>query len=560
MTDVRSKVPAPANVITLPLGPPRPNPPKVLMIYPQFMAGSFWSFTEVSKLYGADYPMPPLGLATVAALLPDDWDIKILDRNVERVVEADLAEADLIMTGGMLPQRPDLMAVIAWAQAIGKKVCVGGPVVMSSPDDYAHADFRVVGEAESCIDAFIDAWRSGAEGGRFDAERFKADVTKSPQPRFDLLKRDKYLQMTVQYSRGCPFTCEFCDIIELFGRKPRTKTNDQMLAELQAILDLGYRGHINFVDDNLIGNKKAVKSFLPALIEWQKEKGFPFDFSTEASLNLADDTELMTMLSKAGFIGVFIGIESPDPDVLTATKKKQNTKRNITESVHKVYEHGLSVLAGFIVGFDEEKGAVGDAVADLIDDAAIPVAMVGLLYALPETALFRRLEAEGRLHAKHTEDDFVDADGFTGDQCTLGLNFDTKRPREEILLDFRKVVERSYALENYHGRVRRMAGLMNMEHANLSVFRSGVRKNLMFFARLCWRMGIAAKDGKRMFWGTVLHGIRAGTSSLDAVFLSLAAYSDLGPFSKKVLAAIDVKIEETRANERAAQAPALAAE
>ena len=402
----------------------------------------------------------------------------------------------------------------------------------------------MVGEAESVIDDFIAAWRDGVERARFDAEKFKADVTRSPIPRFELLDRKKYLQMTVQYSRGCPFTCEFCDIIELFGRRPRTKTNEQMLAELDAIHALGYRGHVNFVDDNLIGNKKAVKQFLPELIRWQEERNYPFDFSTEASLNLADDPDLMAMLSKAGFLGVFIGIESPDDAVLTATKKKQNTKRDIAESVHKVYAHGLSVLAGFIVGFDEEKGPVGDAVTDLIEDAAIPIAMIGLLYALPETELSRRLAREGRLYPTPTFAETMESG--SADQCTQGLNFDTLRPREEILNDFRTVVARSYSLESYHRRVRKMADLLRFDHANIDVFRSGFMKNVAFVMRISWHMGIAAKEGKRLYWGTILHALRRDPRTLEAVFLSLAAYAHTGPFSRHVLAAIDRRIAEER--------------
>jgi len=533
---------------------PKTDAPRVVMIHPQFMGGSFWSFETTSQMYGAQYPMPPLGLATVAAMLPADWSVKILDRNIEAVTDADLLGADLVMTGGMLPQRADLLNVIAWAQRLGRKVAVGGPDVMSSTHVYEHADFLVVGEAESVIDDFIAAWRRGDPGGRFDAEKFKADVTATPLPRFDLLKREKYLQMTVQYSRGCPFTCEFCDIIELFGRKPRTKGHSQMLAELDAIYALGYRGHVNFVDDNLIGNKKAVKAFLPELIRWQEERGFPFDFSTEASLNLADDEELMALLSRAGFLGVFIGIESPDPDVLNATKKKQNTKRAIAESVHKVYANGLAVLAGFIVGFDEEKGAVGDAIADLIEEAAIPIAMIGLLYALPNTELTRRLDREGRLYPALSMEEVM-AEG-SADQCTQGLNFETRRPREEILQDFRTVVARTYDIEAYHRRVRRLADLMRFDHANIDVLRSGFWKNAKFALRLSWHLGVAAGNGKRLYWGTLLHAIRRDARSLEAVFLSLAAYTHTGPFSTRVLEAIDGKIAAARA---AREAPALVA-
>uniref|UniRef100_UPI002611CE52 radical SAM protein n=1 Tax=Breoghania sp. TaxID=2065378 RepID=UPI002611CE52 len=264
----------------------------------------------------------------------------------------------------------------------------------------------------------------GPPHGRFDAERFKADVTTTPVPRFDLLKFRDYTQICVQFSRDCPFTYEFCNIIEIYGRVPRTKTNEQMMAELQALYDLGYRGHVDFVDDNLIGNKKAVKAFLPDMITWQKERQYPFLFTTEASLNLADDPTLLTMMRDAGFFAVFIDIESPDPDILVATRKKQNTRRDIAASVHKIYEAGIFVLAGFIVGFDEEKTSVADPICGLIEEAAIPVSMAGLLFALSDTQLTRRLEREGRLYPGHAK-----SDGDLGDQCTSGLNFDTLRPR-----------------------------------------------------------------------------------------------------------------------------------
>lgn len=531
---------------------PRLDPPRVLMIHPKFVGGSFWSLSETARLYGAAASMPPLGLATVAALLPADWPVRIVDRNIGELTDADIAAADLVMTGGMLPQRPDLLAVIDWAHRLEKPVVVGGPDIMSSPQVFEHADFLVVGEAESVLDDFVAAWRAGAMHGRFDAERYQADVTRSPTPRFDLLDRDRYLQMSVQYSRGCPFTCEFCDIIELFGRRPRTKGSAQLLAELDAIYALGHRGHIFFVDDNLIGNKKAVKQFLPELVRWQQEHGFPFDFSTEASINLADDAELMALLSKAGFLGVFIGIESPDEDVLRAMKKKQNTKRNIAVSIHKVYASGLAVLGGFIVGFDEERGDVGNAIADFIEEAAIPIAMVGLLYALPETGLTRRLEREGRMLPEVTAEEI----GAVGDHCVHGLNFVTVRPRVEILRDFRTVVARIYELEAYHKRVRRMADLLRFENANINVLRSGVWKNLAFFCRLSWRLGIAAPAGKALYWGTVLHAYRRDPLSLEATFLSLAGFAHIGPFSRDVLRAIDAKIAACRAAEEPAMVAA----
>src|SRR5205814_1620581 len=243
-----------------------------------------------------------------------------------------------------------------------------GPGVTSIPYGYSKANFRVLGEAEGVIDKFIEAWELGAREGVFEAEKFKIDVSKSPIPRFDLLKFKHYLYVGVQFSRGCPFTCEFCDIIELYGRVPRTKTNAQMLTELDALYRLGYRGHVDFVDDNLIGNKKAVKQFLPELRGWLERNDYPFEFSTEASLNLSDDDELLRLMRDANFFAVFVGIESPDEETLRQMRKKQNTRRDIPESIHRIYAHGMFVLAGFIVGFDAEKGSIARPMAELVQN------------------------------------------------------------------------------------------------------------------------------------------------------------------------------------------------
>src|SRR5487761_151183 len=316
---------------------------RVLLICPRFSGQSFWNFTAACEVYGARFPAAPLGLITVAALLPASWQCRLINRNTEELTQADLDWADLVMTGGMLPQRPDTQAVIALAQKHGKPVVVGGPDATSSPEAYSAADFQVLGEAEGVIDAFIAAWQAGARQGLFEAEKFTIDVTKTPIPRYDLLHRSQYVFYGVQFSRGCPFTCEFCDIIELYGRVPRAKTNVQMLAELDELYRLGYRGHVDFVDDNLIGNKKDVKTFLTELARWHEAHDYPFEFTTEASLNLADDAELLVLLNRANFVGVFVGIESPDPATLIAMRKKQNTRRSIAESIHRIYASGLFV-------------------------------------------------------------------------------------------------------------------------------------------------------------------------------------------------------------------------
>ena len=432
---------------------------KVLLVYPRFAADTFWNFAETCALFGAKYPAAPLGLITVAAMLPPSWMVRLVDRNAEELTTEDIAWADLVMTGGMLPQQRDTLEVVDLCHALGKPVAIGGPAVTSTPHIYEKADFRVLGEAEGVIDAFITAWESGAREGVFEIEKFTVDVTKSPVPRFDLLNFDHYLHIGVQFSRGCPFTCEFCDIIELYGRVPRAKTNAQMLTELDELYRLGYRGHVDFVDDNLIGNKKAVRTFMPELKAWLERNDYPFEFTTEASVNLADDDDFLKAMSEANFVGVFVGIESPDSDTLVAMKKKQNTRRSLVESIHKIYAAGIFVTAGFIVGFDSEKGSVADGMIKLIEEAAIPVCMIGLLYALPNTQLTRRLTKEGRLHP--VPDSYLPG---SADQCTQGLNFDTLRPRAEILLDYKRVLEKVYEPAAYAGRLERLTALLDNSH------------------------------------------------------------------------------------------------
>src|SRR4029079_15669158 len=301
----------------------------------------------------------------------------------EALTDGDLAWADMVMTGGMLPQYFDTIEIIEMCRARGTPVVVGGPGVTSIPYGYSKANFQVLGEAEGVIDKFIEAWESGAREGVFEAEKFKIDVTKSPLPRYDLLKFEHYLYIGIQFSRGCPFTCEFCDIIELYGRVPRTKRQEQIFAELQALYDAGYRGHVDFVDDNFIGNRKHVRPMMPKLKEWLEQHDYPFEFTTEASINLADDDDMLQSMKDANFFGVFVGIESPDPETLIQMRKKQNARRNIEESIHKIYNHGMFVTAGFILGFDSEKVSVATSMTDFIEECCVPICMVGLLYALP---------------------------------------------------------------------------------------------------------------------------------------------------------------------------------
>src|SRR5436190_6061051 len=511
-------------------------PCRVLMVYPKFVPDSFWNYTEACELVGAKYPAAPLGLITVAAMLPKHWDIHLVNRNTEPLTDADLDWADLVMIGGMLNQQPDFLYLIDLVHLHGKPVCVGGPDVSSSPHLYADADFQVIGEAEKIMEEFIAAWERGERKGEFIAEKFKIDVTLSPMPRYDLIKFDHYLFIGVQYSRGCPFTCEFCDIIELYGRVPRTKTTQQMFAELDTLYALGYRGHVDFVDDNFIGNKKALKVFLPELAEWQRGHDQPFEFSTEASVNLADDDALLQMMKAANFFTVFVGIESPDPEALVAMKKKQNTRRNLVESIHKIYGAGMFVTAGFIVGFDSEKLSMAEAMIDFIEDSAIPICMVGLLYALPNTQLTRRLAREGRLHVDY---DIAATSG--GDQCTTGLNFDTLRPLRDILQDYKRILERVYDPVAYAARLDRLITLLDRS-GRARHFPQGDNRGKVNALETIHRVVTEIPQAREVFWRTFMNCAKSNPASVRIVVALAALYLHLGPFSRQVIAEIDRRI------------------
>ncbi len=511
----------------------------VLMIYPRFAPGTFWNFAAACELFGARYPTAPLGLITVAAMLPSAWTVRLVDRNIEELSDSDLDWADLVFTGGMIPQHVDTLEVIDICRQAGKPVAIGGPGPTSIPYAYPGANFQILGEVESVIGEFIEAFEAGATEGVFEAEKFKADVTATPIPRFDLLKFDRYLYVGMQFSRGCPFTCEFCDIIELYGRVPRTKTSAQMLAELEALYQLGYRGHVDFVDDNLIGNKKAVKAFLPDLKAWLQAHDYPFEFTTEASINLADDAELLRLMNEANFVGIFVGIESPDPDTLVMTKKKQNTRRNMVDSIHKIYAAGMYVTAGFIVGFDTEKGSIAQAMVDFIEEAAIPVAMVGLLYALPNTQLTRRLVKEDRLHP-------LPKTAPKEDQCTNGLNFDTLRPRADILLDYKTVLEKLYQPAAFAGRLKRLSSLLDNSNRGQQTSAANTRHKYSGFEML-HRLITSLPEPRDLFRETISQCASSNPKSARYIVTLLALYLHLGPFSKYVIEQLERKIEEADA-------------
>ncbi|MEL6385704.1 MAG: radical SAM protein, partial [Cyanobacteria bacterium J06626_18] len=346
---------------------------RVLLIYPLFPK-SFWSFDKTLELVDFKAQLPPLGIITVAAILPQDWEFKLVDRNVRDITEAEWDWAELVLLSGMIVQKVDFAAQIQEAKRRNKLVAIGGPYATAMPQEVekAGADFLILDEGEITLPMFVEAIERGETSGLFRSGGDKPDITITPIPRYDLLEFDAYAEMSIQFSRGCPFQCEFCDIIVLYGRKPRTKAPEQLLAELQYLYELGWRRSIFMVDDNFIGNKRNVKLLLKEMKPWMEERNYPFSFATEASVDLAQDLELMQMMVDCNFGTVFLGIETPDDDSLTLTRKHQNTRSPLSEAVDTITQSGLRVMAGFIIGFDGEKTGAGQRIVDFVEQTAIP--------------------------------------------------------------------------------------------------------------------------------------------------------------------------------------------
>jgi len=413
-----------------------------LLVNPEFPP-TYWSYHYALAFVGKKCALPPLGLITVAALLPPDWRPALVDLNVERLTDRQLRAHDLVMLTGMHAQRRSLHDILRRCRRLGVPTVVGGPYATSEPDLLADADYLVLGEAEDTLAQFCAGFEAG-RAPRLTRSDDRPDVTRVPVPRYDLLRRGAYYNMSLQYSRGCPFSCEFCDIIVVFGRRPRTKTTEQVHAELDAIRATGFRGSVFFVDDNFIGNKKAVREMLPGLQAWQGRNGWPFAFYTEASLNLAEDSSLMRAMRQAGFWSVFIGIESPSVASLIETHKSQNVGGDMVQRVHEVLRHGLDVWGGFIVGFDCDGPDIFDRQIEFIERATIADAMVGLLYALPGTPLHARLQATGRVREAEAVDQF----GRT--------NFETVLPESLLASGYTRTLATLYEPRRYLERVLAM--------------------------------------------------------------------------------------------------------
>jgi radical SAM superfamily enzyme YgiQ (UPF0313 family) len=420
---------------------------KALLVYPAHLPRTYWSFSGVLAYIERRAALPPLGLITLAALLPEHWELRLIDMNVAPLRDADLLWADAVLTSAMVVQAPSLADVIARCNRLGVPVAAGGPYPSSSPERLPGVDSVFIGEAEGAIAAFAHDLEHGCAKPVYRAEGWP-DVESSPVPRFDLLDLEAYASTSVQHSRGCPFSCEFCDIWKLYGRRHRVKSPERMLAELDALLAAGWRGSVFFVDDNFIGNRRLAKRSLEALERWQHDHGYPFQFFTEASVNLGDDDELMQRMKDAGFNFVFLGIESPSAESLIGAHKLVNAKLDLLESVRRIQAHGIEVSGGFIVGFDEDTESIFDRQIEFIHEAAIPVAMVGILTALEGTALHERLRREGRLLGA----------SYGNNTHGFEANFVTRMPAEKLAEGYQRLLRTLYdpSLRNFFARCRRL--------------------------------------------------------------------------------------------------------
>ena len=415
---------------------------RILLINPKY-PDTYWSFKYALKFISKKASNPPLGLLTVASLLPGDWEKKLVDLNVSRLMEKDILWADLVFIGAMSIQQESAREVIERCRLAGRKIVAGGPLFTGEPENYMDkVDHLVLNEAEITLPLFLKDLDEGRPGKIYKTDHHP-EMDRSPQPDYSLIDVSKYAQLSIQYSRGCPYDCEFCEITALLGHKFRTKSTEQVLHELDNLYRTGFRGNVFFVDDNFIGNRRRLKrDLLPALIGWAENHGYPFIYTTEASINLADDPELMSLMVRAGFTKVFVGIETPDDTSLEECNKKHNRERNLIDSVRKIQHEGMEVTAGFIVGFDSDTPGIFQRQIDFIQKSGIITAMVGLLNAPNNTRLFRRLSDEGRILEKHK-----------GDNTSYTMNFIPKMDNEILLTGYQHIIQNIYSSRAYYERV-----------------------------------------------------------------------------------------------------------
>jgi len=471
----------------------------VLLVYPEF-PDTFWSFKHALKFIHKPANSPPLGLLTVAAMLPPDWNVRLADANVRPLSDADLEWADCAFISAMGVQRAAASAIIARCKAAGVRVVAGGPLFSAQHAEFPEVDHFVLDEAEAALPAFLADLAAGEPRPLYRAAEFP-DIECSPVPRWELADLRRYSQLSVQFSRGCPFDCEFCDITALYGHRPRTKSARQVIAELDALCGLGWHGPVFFVDDNFIGNKRRLKEeLLPALIAWRKgRRGMPFN--TEASINLADDPELMRMMVEAGFREVFVGIETPEPEGLAECSKKQNLHRDLVADALRIQRAGLQVQGGFILGFDSDSPGTVERIADYIQRTGIVTAMVGLLQAMPGTKLYERLKRADRL-----------VEDTSGDNVDGTTNIVPLAGHEALRAWYAELLRRLYAPKPYYDRVRRFLRDYRPPRLKARADIGFYREQTLAFLRSIVRLGIVGKERVqywKLFWWTAFRRPRS---------------------------------------------------
>ena len=494
---------------------------------------------DLCELAGCKTLMSPLGLITVAALLPGDWEFRLADLNTRQLRADDWDWAEMVMLSGMIVQREGLLSLIREAKQRHKTVVVGGPFATSVPQDILKAgtDFLVRGEGETTIPLFLAAWRAGATGGVIEPDG-RPEMTLSPVPRFDLLNLEDYNLLGIQTSRGCPFNCEFCDIVNLYGRKPRYKSPDQVLAELETLFNLGWRQEIFFCDDNFIGNQTHARAILKKLISWMENHGEPFSFWTQVSANLGHHTALVDLMTAANFGNVFIGVESPDEAVLVGNRKYQNLKNPLGQSLANISANGLGVLPSFVMGFDQETKGAGDRICAFVEQHNLPAVMLNLLQAFPNTSLWDRLKRENRLIET----------AISADMFSPSLNFVPTRPLAEIMDEYIRAVDYLYEPSKYLARAYRYflamrptrataAGKGKSRGAGNQKGRLPLwarRNDLAAFLKLVWRQGIVA--GYRLqFWRQLVGIYRNNPSRLTRYLVKCGSGEDLFKIRARLL-------------------------
>ena len=463
---------------------------KILLVYPR-SPETFWSFKHVMHFLGKKAAFPPLGLLTVAAMLPAEWDLRLVDLNVQKLTDRDIRWADYVMISAMIVHRESVREIIARCRAAGRSMIAGGPLFTTGSREFPEIEHFVLGEAETVMPQLVRDLRNGAPQPFYQCEE-RPDLSLAPIPRWDLIDLRHYVTMSVQFSRGCPFNCEFCDIIIMNGRVPRTKPAPQLIAELEALRRRGWQDMVFIVDDNFIGNKRCSRQLLREIIQWRKATGARMGFLTEASVNLADDPELCELMAQAGFKKVFLGLETPSAASLQECQKIQNTKKDLTESVKIIQRSGMEVLGGFIVGFDSDTTDIFHQQFQFVQRSGVVVAMVGLLTALPGTQLHKRLLKEGRMES-----------GASGNNTQAELNFTPRLDREFLLSGYRRLMHSLYEPRNYYARIRTF---LDSYHPR-PPFPRFSPSELRAFLKCIWLLGVCLPGRRgywRLFWGTLI--------------------------------------------------------